>query len=240
MVSISPPPSAHLEQQCRCLRHWSWTPWNSSGTPSPRAWEAQRVAAYVRCYAPTTGKASKRAEKKHPVCFPVLNPGLTSYCVHSTQTVVNPTTTVSAEWGNSPLLCHLHIYLFCLILVLRWGAGMCGLPFFPFQNSTLPVSSRSAPNFLDSTEASGRPAFPIHQIPCLPPSLMGSALFLRFSHPEFLESSLFLPSSFSKPDRLTFPSCLQYVHFPDFTSLSGFVTTVDPFSSLVHSYDYFF
>lgn len=65
--------------------------------PLPKSVRGTEVAAYVRCSAPTTGKASKRAEKKHPVCFPVLNAGLTSYCVHSTQTVVNPTITASAE-----------------------------------------------------------------------------------------------------------------------------------------------
>lgn len=140
-----------------------------------------------------------------------------------------------------------HGYATCTFTFSVWfcffvGEQACvaSLSSWPFQKSTLPVSSRSAPNFPDSTEASGRPAFPTHQIPCLSPSLMGSALFLRFSHLEFLESSLSLPSSCSKPDRLMFPSCLQYVHFPDFTSLSGFVNTVDPFSSLVHSYDYFF
>lgn len=56
----------------RCLRHWPWNTWDSSGTPT-RELERHRGQEYtLRCSAPTTGKASRRAEEKHPVCFPVF------------------------------------------------------------------------------------------------------------------------------------------------------------------------
>lgn len=139
------------------------------------------------------------------------------------------------------------VYLFTFSVWFWFFVGeqacVASISSWPFQQSTLPVSNRSALNFLDSTEAAGRPAFSSDSLPLpLLPSRMGDALFLRFIHPKFQETSHFLSSSYSKPDWLTFPSCLQICAFSwlYFTSLSGFVTTVYPFSSLVHSYDYFF
>ena len=139
------------------------------------------------------------------------------------------------------------VYLFIFSVWFWFFAGeqarVTSISSWPFQQYTLPVSNCSALNFLDSTETAGRPAFSSDSLPLLLlPSMMGGALFLRFIHPKFQETWHFLSSSYSKPDRLTFPSCLQIRAFSwlYFTSLSGFVTTVYPFSSLVHSYDYFF
>ena len=126
---------------------------------------------------------------------------------------------------------------------MNMDAGINIWWFFLFVYKTLLCLFSPSLNFLDSTETAGRPAFSSDSLPLLLlPSMMGGALFLRFIHPKFQETWHFLSLSYSKPDRLTFPSCLQIRAFSwlYFTSLSGFVTTVYPFSSLVHSYDYFF
>ena len=106
------------------------------------------------------------------------------------------------------------VYLFTFSVWFWFFVGeqarVTSISSWPFQQYTLPVSNCPALNFLDSTETAGRPAFSSDSLPLLLlPSMMGSALFLRFIHPKFQETSHFLSSSYSKPDRLTFPSCLQ-------------------------------
>lgn len=73
------------------------------------------------------------------------------------------------------------VYLFTFSVWFWFFIGeqacVASISSWPFQQSTLPVSNRSALNFLDSTEAAGRPAFSSDSLPLpLLPSRMGGAL----------------------------------------------------------------
>lgn len=147
--------------------------------------------------------------------------------------VVNPTTTASAEWKQPTAMPPVYLFTFSVWFWFSLGSRHVWLPFLPyaFQQSTLPVSNRSTLNFLDSTEAAGRPTF-IRFLASSPPAFTDGWCSLPVIHPKFQGDLAFLVfillQAWLAPRS---PPASKYVHFPDFTSHPfGFVTTVYPFS----------
>lgn len=69
----------------RCLRHWPWNTWDSSGTPHPRAGEAQRAGVYSEMLCSNHRKGIKESWGEAPSLLSCIwIPVLTSWCAHPT------------------------------------------------------------------------------------------------------------------------------------------------------------
>lgn len=135
---------------------------------------------------------------------------------------MNPTTTASAEWESSPLLCHLYIYLpFLFDFGFSLGSRHVWLPFLPDHFNSLLYQFQTAQLLIFWTQLRLLEGQPSHQIPCLFPSCLHGWVVLSswdsctqsFRRPRIscLHPAPSLTGSRSPP-------ASKYVHFPDFTS----------------------